>query len=345
MFCVECGKEGPVFKEGVCLECYLKTHSFTKGPELIDIPVCSHCNSFKYKNTWTSDLFGDVIRRIIKNTFQISNELKKIDINTECKEEKERINCKVFISGFIDDVEISEEHELLVRLKKTACDVCSKKFGGYHEAIIQIRADKRNLTQKEINEIISNVEIFVENLKAKGNRTLFITDIGTEHGGIDFFLSEKGFGLAIINKIQRQYGGEIKKSSKNIGMKDSKQVYRVTYLLRLPAFRKGDFISCNDSYFYISSISKNKVHISELSSWNDQVLDYKQIKNVHIEGGNELIKEMILVNQTDNEVQVMDEKTFEIKIIKKPKKISFTSEKIKIIIIEDQTYLFQPIHK
>ena len=155
MFCVECGREETIFRDGVCLDCFLKTHTFAKGPKVIDLPMCPHCNSYKYKSTWTSDLFGDVIRRIIKNTFQISREFKKLDINTECKEIKEGMSCKVLISGFLDDVEINEEHELLVRLKKTACDICSKRFGGYHEAIVQIRSENKNLTKKELKEIAS----------------------------------------------------------------------------------------------------------------------------------------------------------------------------------------------
>ena len=71
MFCVECGKDGPIFREGVCLNCYLKTHSFTNGPDIIDLPICSHCSSYKYKSNWTSDLFSEVIRRVIKNKFEI----------------------------------------------------------------------------------------------------------------------------------------------------------------------------------------------------------------------------------------------------------------------------------
>ena len=42
--------------------------------------------------------------------------------------------------------------------------------------------------------------------------------------------------------VQEQFGGEIKHSSKNVGMREGKQIYRMTYLLRLPAFKKGDFI-------------------------------------------------------------------------------------------------------
>jgi len=123
-------------------------------------------------------------------------------------------------------------------------------------------------------------------------------------------------------------------------MKDSRQIYRVTCLLRLPAIKKGDFISYKNRYYFISSISKNKIHLLDLSTWDDQVIDYKQIKNPKIFGGKELITDTILVDQNDSEVQIMDEKTYKIRIVKKPKPIKYSSEKIDIITIEDQIFLF-----
>ena len=339
MFCVECGKDGPIFKDGVCASCYLKTHSFSKGPKVIDIPVCSHCGSYKHKNTWSNDLFGDVLRRVVKNTFQISRELKKVDINTECKETKECMSCKVFISGFLGDVEISEEHELLVRLKRTACDVCSKRFGGYHEAIVQIRTDKKKLSNNELKDIRLAVENLVEDLQAKGNRGLFITDIGAEHGGLDFYISEKGPSLIIAKKIQERFGGTIKQSSKNIGMKDSRQLHRMTYLVRLPSYEKGDFLKHNNSFFYIVSIHGNSVKMIDISNWEETTVNVKTIQKAITIGGKELIKEMILVSQTKDEVQIMDPKKYEIKVVRKPKPITFDSKMIKIVKLEDKFFL------
>ena len=72
---------------------------------------------------------------------------------------------------------------------------------------------------------------------------MFITDFAEERGGIDFYLSEKGSAYTIAKKLQERFGGEIKQSSKNVGMKDSRQIFRMTCLIRLPAYRKGDFIS------------------------------------------------------------------------------------------------------
>lgn len=339
MFCVECGKDGSIFKDGVCISCYLKTHTFTKGPKVIDLPVCTHCGSFKYKNTWTSDLFGDFIRRLIKNTFQISRELKKIEINTECKETKGGMSCKVYISGFLNDEVITEEHEILVRQKGTVCNICSKRFGGYHEAIVQIRSDKRKLTNKELRDIRTVVENIIGELQAKGNRGLFITDIWQEHGRLDFYISEKGPSLIIAKKIQEQYGGTIKQSSKNIGMKDGRQIYRMTYLIRLPSYKKGDFLKHNNSFFSILSIHGNKVKMMNLSNWEETTVDIKTIQKANTIGGEELIKEMILVSQTEDELQIMDQKKYEIQTVRKPKPINFDSKTIKIVKLEDKLFL------
>jgi len=339
MFCVDCGKELKIFRDGACVKCYLKNHSFSKGPEIIDIFVCSHCGSYKYKNTWVTDLFDDILKRIIKNCFCISDELRSVDITTKYGEEKERIECKVTISGIIDDVKIDEDHEILVRLRKTVCDVCSKQYGGYHEAVIQIRADKRKLSKDEIVVIQSTVEGLVKSMQDKGNRALFITDSKEEHGGLNFYLSDKGSALTITKKIQGKYGGSIKQSSKNIGMKDSRQLYRMTYLLRLSLFRKGDFISYKGSFFSISSISGNKVRVFEISSWMEKVFDVNDLEKAGIIGGEELIGNMILVSQTENEVQIMDPKTYRTFDVRKPENITLESKIVNVVEIEGEFFL------
>jgi len=219
MFCVECGIEGEIYKDGVCIKCYLKNKKFSKGPEILDLPVCVHCQGYKYKNTWTNDLLDDILRRIIKNNFEISKELQNIDINIDFNETPRGLECTVYISGLIQEKEINEEHDLLIRLRKTVCEICSRQFGGYHEAIIQVRTEKRKFSKEELINIKATVETIIENMQGKGNRTLFIADIAEEHGGLDFYISDKNAAYNISKMLLDKYGGFIKQSSTNTGMK------------------------------------------------------------------------------------------------------------------------------
>lgn len=339
MYCVECGAK-EIFKDGVCKNCYFKTHTFTEGPKILDITVCSHCGSYKYKNTWTTETFDEVLEKIIKQNFKISKMFKNINIQTKCKEEKHGINCEVSITGFIDDVEVTEKHDLFIRLKKTICNTCSKQFGGYYESIIQIRtAGNRKLTKKELGDIESFVLNTVEHMYNKGNRGLFVSDYGIEHGGFDFYLSEKNTAYTIAKMLQEKYGGTIKQSSKNIGMKNGKQIYRVTYLVRLPVYKKNDIIRMGNSFFLVRSTTGNKIKMVNLETWDETTAETKKIQNVSLIGGVEQINEMIIVSQTDDELQLMNQKNYKIQTVKKPKKMFFEDKKIKTIEADDQIFL------
>jgi len=113
----------------------------------------------------------------------------------------------------------------------------------------------------------------------------------------------------------------------------------MTYLLRLPSFRKGDFISYEKSFFYISSISANKVHVLELSSWIGKNFEINILEKANIIGREEIIKDMILVSQTVDEVQIMDPESYKTYDIRKPEPISFDSKMIRIVKIEDEIFL------
>lgn len=340
MFCVDCGKEKKIFRDGSCLECYLKRHQFTTGPPVIDIPFCVHCGSFKYKNMWMGDTFDEVLNRWVKHTFTISKELRDPQIETVCQERAEFIDCEVIIKGVIDDVEIKETHDLMIRLKNNVCDVCSKRFGGYHEAIIQLRADNRKLSRRELAELRLFVEEQVAFLQEKGHRNLFITDVGEEHGGLDFYLSDKQAAYTIVKKTQESFGGNLKTSSKNIGMRNGRQIHRMTYLLRLYPFQRGDFFSYQNEYFYVSSLSKNKVHVYEMSQWGERVFEGKDLANAVVLGGSELIKEMIVVSQSDDEVQVMDPENYKLFAVKKPVTLVIKTKMIPVVVIRDKMYVF-----
>jgi nonsense-mediated mRNA decay protein 3 len=339
MLCVECGKELPIFRGGVCLNCYLKHTQFSKGPVILDITLCPRCSSYKYKNTWMQESFHDILKRHIKDVFSISPELKNVEIQTKCNEQDRVLLCMVFISGFLEGHQITEQHSLTIRIRHTTCNICSKETGGYYEAIIQIRAEKRTFTDAELQTLRSIVESLVRQHQESGKRGLFITDIDIRRNGLDFFLSEKTTAFSIVKKLQEQFGGNFKQSASTVGMKDSREVYRMTYLIRIPAYRKGDFFSYDNSFFMIISLHQNKVRCLELSSWTEKVIEGKEILPSKILGGKELIKEMIMVSQSKNEVQLMDPKSYTIVEICKPTASIINTQMIKTVKLDDYIFL------
>ena len=168
---------------------------------------------------------------------------------------------------------------------------------------------------------------------------MFITDYDEKREGLDFFLSEKTTAFSIAKKIQEEYGGDFKQSASAAGMKDSRQVYRMTYLVRIPAYRKDDFFSVDDSFFHIISLHENKVRSMELSTWTEKVIDGKDIQPSRIYGGNELIREMIVVSQTPKDVQLMDPKTYATIEIRKPRAVPITTPMVNTVKLGGTVFL------
>ncbi len=343
MFCVDCGKEKPIFREGSCLECYLKHHQFTKGPSVFHIPLCTYCNAYKYKNTWKHVDFETVVKQYIKQSFVIDPELRNVQIQLDNHKEEDIVFTKVTISGLLDDAQISEDHFVEIRLKSNVCDICSKQFGGYHEAILQIRAGKRKLSKEIRNTIQCFVEDLIQDIQDKGNRNLFIADMGVEHGGLDFFLSDKQAAYTITKKVQEEFGGDIHVSSKNVGMKDGKQLYRYTYLLRLLPFQKEDVFKLQDNYYFVLNISSNKLHIIKLEDYSGSFVTSSDVEQgLLIASAKDLSFKAILISETLSELQLMHPTSYAIFTIKKPDETFKYTDTTEILQINEY-YFVKPV--
>ena len=112
MFCVECGKEEPIYKNGLCAQCYVKSTTFTSGPSLLTLIQCSKCNAFKYKNTWTNNTIQVVLLQLVKDTFNINPELQELSYHLDCQPIESQFPCEVTITGKLQGISVEETHHL-----------------------------------------------------------------------------------------------------------------------------------------------------------------------------------------------------------------------------------------
>jgi nonsense-mediated mRNA decay protein 3 len=339
MFCVECGKEGPIFQKGLCPQCYIKSTTFTHGPSILSIIQCSKCGLFKYKNTWVSYTTQEIILQLIKDTYKINPELKERSYRLDCNPIETQFPCTVTISGKLQDITVEETHQLQIRITRMVCDVCSKQYGGYYEATLQIRATDRKLTTEELHSVQEMIEHMVAAEHSKGNRRLFITDTVEEHGGLDFYLSERGSAYMLARKLQNMYGGDLKQSSSTVGMREGRELTRITILLRLPAYQTGDFIKIENDYYRIQKLTAQKVYLINLKNWEETTMESKDMKKFHVYPSKDYLQEAIVVSQSPTELQIMHPQSYKNDEIIKPKKQTISSKTVTLVRLDDTLFL------
>jgi nonsense-mediated mRNA decay protein 3 len=70
----------------------------------------------------------------------------------------------------------------------------------------------------------------------------FVSRTEAVHGGLDFYVSTNGLGMRLAKDVADAFGGTIAASPKLFGQREGKEIYRVTTLVRLPAFQVGDVV-------------------------------------------------------------------------------------------------------
>ncbi|HEX3000952.1 MAG TPA: NMD3-related protein [Methanoregula sp.] len=103
-----------------------------------------------------------------------------------------------------------------------------------------------------------------DTVQAGGERLSFISDINEIHDGIDIIIGSQHIGLMISQAIVAQLGGRYTTHPKLVGEKNGRQLYRVTYSVRLPRFQKHDIIASGKLYYEVDRVEAHYVRVTDL---------------------------------------------------------------------------------
>ncbi len=316
MFCVECGKETDKLYNGLCKECYFKKEIFFTPPEKIDVFVCRNCGALKLNKKWEKEM---PIENFLKK--YVRKGVENIQINF--MPEKGEALFKASLNG----VPIEERKKIEIRLKNSICDICSKIKGGYFEAIVQVRGEK-HLTRKEIGMVD---DIVYKKLEGK---EIFVTKREEKHGGIDYYMVDKHFAADIAKILKEVFQAEMNVSSSLVGKKDGKEVYRLTYGIRMPAYSKGSYVEIEGRVYKIKDIRK-KIHLYDLITGENIYIYRKAMNKAKIVNVEE--KEAVVLSAKEKEVEIMDPETFKTISILTPFRIKKGT--VKVIKWKGRTYV------
>ncbi len=233
MFCVECGRDGPTV-EGLCADCFRKRNPIVRPPDAIDAVVCVDCYRVETEGGWVRVDLETVIPTLLKERIPTDPRAKRITFTHVSRAEDERnFGLAVKAAARISDVEIVESFRIRLRVKQGLCPTCNRRRSNYFEGILQVRAEDRPLTEEERGRLVAFVQDAVARRAAKGEE-VFISKVEDVRGGADVYLSSNSVARSIARDLADDVQGTMRSSPKLYGRQKGKDLYRVTYLVRIP---------------------------------------------------------------------------------------------------------------
>ncbi|MDR1403990.1 MAG: hypothetical protein LBJ20_00245 [Candidatus Methanoplasma sp.] len=305
-FCVKCGKDTENTINGLCAECFVNGRKLTSLPHHVNVSVCANCGDIKYREKWVTKDLEEAIEEAVSDSLDIIKEAEIISIRISYFEQ-ERNTYAAAADSVLDIGGCSAEDtaSTLVRLKNTVCKRCSRQLGNYYEAILQIRAGSKSVSQKTMREAMNRAEAIVDG-QSVSNRQLFITKTEEVPGGIDIYLSSISLGKTIAKDLSDTYCAETKEAAKLVGQtEDGQEMYRVTYLVRLPDFRAGDVVQFEGRYFKLTRISGSSAKIADIMNFRDRAVKRSDIPSIKVHERSEDLRDATVISKEKGEIQIL----------------------------------------
>ncbi len=326
---------------GLCMNCFLDGRKLITMPHHVDLIKCSNCNEFSVGDQWVKKELDDAIIDIALSTMMIIPEAKLVAVGPMIEKQEDK-TFVVHIQADLDvnGIKVSDEGSIIVRLKNGVCKRCSRQLGSYYESIIQLRTGEKNLSDDLREEVVHWVKKNVD-IQAKNNRDLFITKIQKAVGGVNFYLSSTSMGKALTRELADIYGADVKESASLVGQtSDGQDMYRVTFLVRLPAYHVGDVIQYNGKPYKLTAINKTGGRLTDLATFRDIPVRKNELSEVKILFKEKDISDATVVSTSPKEIQILHPGNYSTVDIRIPENTD-VGETVKVIEVEDEL-LFVP---
>ncbi|UGV41347.1 NMD protein affecting ribosome stability and mRNA decay [Methanococcoides orientis] len=323
--CPKCGAETKRLYKNVCRKCFLEQFTLAVLPLVLHTRICSKCNARFDRNKWRDEGdLEDIAIRTVEDELFIHDEADDVEVSIDPREMTPHLyKVRVGIDAMVEGEPLHQELKAEVRIIREACDRCSRMAGGYFEAILQIRAANRIVTPEEIDSCKLISAEMVEKLWKKGDRFAFITDCIDSKDGADLYLGSANAGRQICKSIVSEIGGTFSESPTLYSHKDGKDLYRITFSMRLPEFMPGDIILFKGDVIEIRNSGKNSKGIYLATGAKFLEETEKLNGAIRIANRDDAVGAVLVAVEGDD-IMVLDPSTYQTITLKKP--MFFSSE-------------------
>lgn len=261
-FCVACGDPNPI-ADGTCLECLRAEITVVRGPSgPVGLERCVHCGAIPVREHWNQPTsLLEATEQAAIGSVLIPEALEDVDVRVAVREEdKKNYVVNVEVTGTYKGVTVEGEEPVRVQVKNVTCQACSRKHGGYYEAIVQVREKgDAEVSDERAGEIALMIEEEVRRVGGLSGTQSYLLKAEARHGGYDYYFGAKPVAKNIAKRIKDRYGGSLTHSTTLAGEEDGQEVHRLTIAVRLPRVTKGSVIGYEDEIVEVYGRSGNRV--------------------------------------------------------------------------------------
>ncbi|HOU71228.1 MAG TPA: 60S ribosomal export protein NMD3 [Methanothrix sp.] len=336
--CPRCGRPT---EDDRCPQCVQETTELARAPNLLEVVICSKCGSQQINSKW--QLPGtlpleDMASQAAADSIWLHKELMQpqIDIDLETTGAT-RYLARIDVRGSFRGKRAVLQLEVPVRIKKVACERCSRLAGKYFESTVQLRGScERPIMEREIEECKKMAEDMADASYRGGDQHSFIQEIKEVKGGLDIILGSTQLGRRMARAFLERFGGRLLETAKLVGKKDNRDIYRTTLLVRFPRLKRGDIIFFRGVISVVSGFDGKTTMISSLREGRRSSISSEGSEALEILGNKGDAISATTISVDDDVVEIMDPETFRTSLAARPKnRPVLPGEEVKVVRTAD----------
>jgi nonsense-mediated mRNA decay protein 3 len=265
-FCPKCGK--PSENDGLCNHCRIGNTPWFECDRRVKSIQCPSCGALKQVNTWTDTHRerAGLASELAKAAVRFHPDVRKPSMVVKVEDNTlNRSTATIDLKGWLYNTPVEGRCSVELIWHKEQCDRCNRISGSYYEGIVQVRADGRLPSTFELQMSAGIAQQVEDSLQAGGERLSFIVDTNETREGLDITVGSQHIGTLISQGIIAQLGGRFTTHPKLVGEKNGRQLYRITYSVRLPRFQKQDVVLSHGRYFEVVRVESNHLKVLDLT--------------------------------------------------------------------------------
>lgn len=341
MECLLCGKPPPLTRN-LCADCFAQQTVLANLPHRVVIGHCPHCQGLLRGHRWVDTPDLEVgLAGLVEAYVELDPQAREVTLTVKIEpQDPYSRRAKVSVAGSVEGVALTAELECRVELHRQVCPPCSRAAGGYYEAILQVRGLER-LTSRRLEAIATRLEERLAQARSQ-DRNFFVARSERVRGGLDYYLASLGGARSLAKGLLAEYGGTSGESARLVGRQEGRNLYRVTLVVRLPSFDKGDFLLFEGEPAQLLKLEGSRALLRPLAygSQGDEAIPLDKLTAAHRLGGPELVQKAQLVMREGREALVLDPETLKTREVRLPSSISENQEVTELKVVRHQGRLY-----